>query len=97
MIPILTHMVIQQCQEIQILCPYIAENINHNVLNDSKVMNIVHTIFGNPFHSGEHHRQPEDIGSDMLVFFGMKDHKYIHGEKNNNAMHMTRLKPQCFS
>ena len=84
---------IQQCQEIQILCPYIAENINHNVLNDSKVMNIVHTIFGNPFHSGEHHRQPEDIGSDMLVFFGMKDHKYIHGEKNNNAMNMTRLNP----
>lgn len=92
MIPFLTHMVVR-CQKIQILCPYIAKNINHNVLNDSKVMNIIHTIIGNPCHSGEQNRQPEDIGSDMMVFFGMKDHEGIHGKTNNNAMHMTRLNP----
>jgi len=29
----------------------------------------------------------------MLVLFGIKDHKYLNGEKNGNAMHMTRLNP----
>lgn len=54
------------------LCPYTGK-VNHNVLNESKVMNIVHTIYGNPFYCGENKdRQPEEMGSDTCVLVGVK-------------------------
>ena len=56
-----------------VLHPYIGEKVNHNVLNVSKVMNIVHTIYGNPYHGGdENDLQPEEMGSDTCVLIGIK-------------------------
>lgn len=57
----------------QLLHPYIAANINHNVVNESKVMNIVHTIYGNPYYDGDDKDlQPEEMGSDTCVLIGVK-------------------------
>jgi hypothetical protein len=56
-----------------VLHPYIAAKVNHNVLNESKVMNIIHTIIGNPYHGGEKKDlQPEEMGSDTCVLIGIK-------------------------
>lgn len=58
-----------------LLHPYIAAKINHNVLNESKAMNIVHTIFGTPYNSQLQDEQLQEMGSDTVVLIGLKELK----------------------
>ena len=58
-----------------LLHPYIAAKINHNELNESKAMNIVHTILGNPYTCRSKDDQPEEMGSDTVVLIGLKELK----------------------
>lgn len=55
-----------------LLHPYIAAKVNHNVLNESKAMNIVHTIFGTPYNYQLKDEQPQEMGSDTVVLIGLK-------------------------
>ena len=99
MVPFLTYIRKIARKDIQTLSPYVTKGINHNVVNESKVMNISHTILGNPYHSGNGNQVPplEDMGADMIVLIGITDHTDPNREYNgNDTMHMTRLNP-CVS
>ena len=75
MIPFLTHMITTTKENKTLLHPYIAAKINHNELNESKAMNIVHTILGTPYNSQLKDEQPQEMGSDTVVLIGLKELK----------------------
>ena len=73
MVPFVTHMTVSTDKHgKKLLQPYIAANVNHNNLNESKVMNIIHTIYGNSFHDVDYTNiQPEEMGSNACVIIGV--------------------------
>jgi len=70
-IPFITRMFVsKESNGEEYLQPYIAD-VNHNSLNNAKVLNIMHTILGNPYHHGDDkYRQPQEMGSDTCILLG---------------------------
>ena len=70
-IPFLTRMIVSKGTDgEEYLQPYIAD-VNHNTLNKAKVLNIMHTILGNPYHHDDNkYPQPQEMGSDTFILLG---------------------------
>ena len=63
------------------LSAYVAP-VNHNVLNETVVYQIIHTLYGNYCHSNaEETSQLEEMGNDACVFVGYHDKV-----RNTNSM-----------
>ena len=98
MLPFITNTETEQNEDGRTISPFVAKDINHNVINEPKVMNLIHTILGNPYHSNSDNQDPplQDMGSDMIAFIGVTDNTDPNGEctgNETNTMHMTRLNP----
>ena len=72
--PFLTATTVHRCKKKKyILRPYVAP-VNHNVLNNEKVINIAHTIMGNFCHGDEtKNSQMETMGMDACMMIGYHD------------------------
>jgi hypothetical protein len=98
MLPFITYTLTEQNEDGHTISPFVAKDMNHNVINEPKVMNLIHTMLGNPYHSNSDNRDPplQDMGSDMIAFIGVTDNTDPNGEctgNDTNTMHMTRLNP----
>ena len=101
MLPFITYTITKQYKDGHTISPFVAKDINHNVINEPKVMNLIHTILGNPYHNNSDNQDPplQDMGSDMIACIGVTNNTDPNDECNNNetnTMHMTRLNP-CVS
>jgi hypothetical protein len=67
MVPFLTAMELSHGKTT--LKPYIAP-VNHNEVNESKTLQIIHTSMGNFCHGDKNEEsQPEDMGNDACIMF----------------------------
>ena len=98
MLPFITYTETEQNEDGRTISPFIVKDMNHNVINEQKVMNLIHTMLGNPYYSNSDNRDPplQDMGSDMIAFIGVTDNTDPNGEctgNDTNTMIMTRLNP----
>ena len=98
MLPFITYTITKRYKDGHIISPFVAKDINHNVINEPKVMNLIHTILGNPYYSNSDNQDPplQDMGSDMIAFIGVTDNTEPNGKctgNETNTMIMTRLNP----
>jgi hypothetical protein len=67
MVPFLT--ALELSHEKTTLKPYVAP-VNHNKVNESKTLQIIHTLMGNFCHGDKNKEsQPEDMGNDACIMF----------------------------
>jgi len=65
MVPFLT--ALEASDDHTTLLPFVAP-VNHNKVNESKMVQIIHMLIGNFCHRGKNKgRQPEDMGNDAFI------------------------------
>jgi len=58
------------------LCPYYNDGVNHNVLENNRVLQIVHSCLGEPYNNNDSKlTQLNHLGHDASILIGVKEHK----------------------
>jgi hypothetical protein len=58
------------------LCPYYNDGVNHNVLDNNRVLQIVNSCLGEPYNNNDSKlTQLNHLGHDASILIGVNEHK----------------------